>query len=118
MSLDEEPLSPIPEELFEKHKAPSGHVNLTDGSNNRLIVLSQNLLPFCFTTSTSVKMRNELLDHLITLLQGTEKTILTLNCYKPLSNTGLAALVTNATKNINSQLDIINADFQQHCRQD
>ena len=40
VSSDKEPLSPIPEELFEKYKAPSTNVNLTDGYNNLRIVPS------------------------------------------------------------------------------
>ena len=58
VSSDEEPLSPTPEELFEKYKAPSTNVNLTDGYHNLGIVPSQTPLPFCFTTSSPVTMRN------------------------------------------------------------
>ena len=75
MSSDEEPLSPILEVLFEKYKALSTNVNLTDGYNNLRIVPSQTSLPFCFTTSSPISMRNELLDYLIRLLERTEKPI-------------------------------------------
>ena len=64
MSLDEEPLSPTPEELFEKYKAPSTNDNLTDEYNNPWIIPSQTPLLFGLTTSNPVMMRNELLDHL------------------------------------------------------
>ena len=40
VSTDEEPLFPVQEELFEKYKAPSTNVNLTDGYNNLQIVPS------------------------------------------------------------------------------
>ena len=117
MSSDEEPLSPIPEKLFEKYKAPSTNVNLTDGNNNLHIVLSQTPLPFRFTTSSPVRMKNVSLDHLIRLLEGNEKPILTLNSHKRLSNEELAAIVRNATKNVDSQLNTIHVYFQQHRRQ-
>ena len=67
MSLDEEALSPVAKELFEKYKAPSTNVNVTDAYNNLRIVPSQIPLPFHFTTSSPVTMRNESLDHLIRL---------------------------------------------------
>ena len=114
MSSDEEPLSRIPEELFEKYKTPSTNVNLTDRYNNLQIVPSQTSLLFRFTTSSSVTMRTESLDHLIRLLEGTEKLILTPNSHKPLSNKELAAIVRNATKNVDSQLNTIHTNFQQH----
>ena len=56
-------------------------------------------------------MRNESLDHLIRLLEGTEKPILTSYSHKPLSNEKLAAIVTNATNNVDSQLDPIHTNF-------
>ena len=62
-------------------------------------------------------MRNESLDHLIRLLEGTEKPILTPNSHKPLSNKELAAIVRNASKNIDYKLDTSHANFQQHCHQ-
>ena len=114
MSAYEEPLSPIPEELLEKYKASSTNANLTNGYNNLRIVPFQNPLLFLFTTSSPVTTRNELLDHLITLLEGTKKPFVTPNSHKPLSNKDLAAFVRNATKNVNSQLDTIHTNFQQH----
>ena len=102
MSSDKEPLSPTRGELLEKYKAPSTNVNLTDRYNNLRILPSQTPLPFCFTTSSPVTMRNEYSDHLIRLLEGTEKPILTPNSHKPLSNEELAAIVRNATKNVDS----------------
>ena len=107
VSSDEEPLSPIPEELFVKYKAPSNNVNLTDWYRNLRIVPSQTPLPFSFTTSSPVTMRNESLDHHLRLLEEAEKPILASNSYKPLSNKGLAAIVRNATKNIDFRLDTI-----------
>ena len=83
VSSDEEPLSPSAGEIFEKYKAPSTNVNLTDGYNNLQIVPSQNPLLFHFTTSSSVTMRNKSLDHLVKLLERTKKTILTPNSHKP-----------------------------------
>ena len=62
-------------------------------------------------------MRNESLDYLIRLLKGTEKPILISNRHKLLSNEELAAIVSNATKNVDSHLDTIHTNFQQHCRQ-
>ena len=59
MCSDEELFSPIREELFEKYKAPSTNVNLTDMYNNLLIAQSQTQLPFCFTTSSPATIRNE-----------------------------------------------------------
>ena len=102
MSSDEEPLSRIPEELFEKYKTPSTNVNLTDRYNNLQIVPSQTSLLFRFTTSSPVTMRNELLDHLISLLEGTEIPIPIPNSHKLLSNKELGAMVRNATSNIDS----------------
>ena len=58
-------------------------------------------------------MRNEWLDYLIRLLEGTEKPILIPNSHKLLFNEDLAAIVRNATKTLNSQVDMINANFQQ-----
>ena len=114
VSSDEEPLSPIPEQLFENYKTPSTNVNLTDWYNKVQIVPSQTLLPFCFTTSSPVTMRTESLDHLIRLLERTEKPILIPNSHKLLANKDLAAILRNATKNIDAQLDTIHANFQQH----
>ena len=117
MSSDKEPLSPIPEELFEKYKATSTHIKLTDGYNKLRIVPSQTPLLFRFTTSSPSTMRNESLDHLIRQLEGTEKPILTQNSHKPLYNEELAAIFRNATKNVDSQLDTFHSNFQQHRRQ-
>ena len=114
VSSDKESPSPIPEELFETYKAPSTNVNLTDVYKNLWIVPSQTPLLFRFTTSSPVKMRNEFLDHLTRLLEGIEKPILTPNRHKQLSNEDLAAIVRNANKNVNSQLDTIQVTFQQH----
>ena len=69
VSSDEEALSPVPEKLFENYKAPSTIVNLIDGYNNLRIVPSQSPLPFRFTISSPVMIRNECLDHLIRLLE-------------------------------------------------
>ena len=117
VSPDEEPLSPILEELFGKYKAPSTNVNLTGGYNNLRIVPSQTPLQFRVTTSSPVTMRNESLDHLIRLLEWTEKPILTPNSHKQLSNEELAAIIRNVIKNVDCQLDTIHANFQQHRRQ-
>ena len=117
VSSDKELLSAILEELFEKYKARSTDINLTDVYNNLQIVLSEHTLPFCFTTSSSITMRNELLDSLIRLLEGMEIPILTPNSHRPFSNKDLAVIVRNATKNVDSQLDTIHANFQQHCRE-
>ena len=117
VSLDKELLSSILNKLFEKHKAPSTNVNLADGYNNLQIVPSKHALPFRFTASSSVTMRNKLLNSFIRLLEGTETPVLTPNRHKLLSNEELAAIVRNATKNIDSQLDTIHANLQQHCRQ-
>ena len=68
VSLEEEPLSPIADELLENCKAPSSNVNLTDRYNNLEILPSQTPLAFCFTTSSPVTMRNESLDYHIRLL--------------------------------------------------
>ena len=111
VSADEEHRPPIPEELFEKYKVPSTNVNVTDRYNNLRIVLSQTPLPFRFTTSSTVTMRNESLDHLIRLLQGTKKPILTPNSHKPLSNEERAAIVRNAIKNIDCHLHTIHTNF-------
>ena len=83
MSAAEEPLSLMPEELFAKVKALSTNGNLTDEYNNLRIVPSLTTLPFRFTTSSHVIMRNESLDHHIRLLEGTEKPMLTPNSHKP-----------------------------------
>ena len=56
-------------------------------------------------------MRNAFLDSLIRLLKGTEKAILTLKSHKLLYDKELAAIIRNATKNVNSQLDTMNANF-------
>ena len=112
VSSDEEPLSPVQEKVFKKYEAPSTNVNLTDRYNNLRIVRSQTPLRFRFTTSNPVMLRNEGLDHLIRLLEGTKKPILTTNTHKPLSNQELAAIVRNATKNVDSQLDTIHPNFQ------
>ena len=117
MSSDEEPLSPMLEELFENYKPSSINVNMTDGYNNLWIVLSQKTLPFHFSTSSSIMMSNESLDYLNRLLEGTEKPILTLNSQKPLSNEDCAAIIRNATKNDDVQLETIYENFQQHRRQ-
>ena len=117
VSSDEEPLSPIPEELFEKYNASSTNVNLTDGYNNLRIVQSQTPLAFRFTTSSPVTIRNESLDHCMRLLEGNVIPILIPNSKKPLSNEELAAIVRNATKNVDFQLDTIHTNFQQHRRQ-
>ena len=117
VSSDEEPLSPIPEELFVKYQAPSTNINLTDGYNNLRIVPSQTQLPFRFTTSSPVPMRNESLDYVIRLWEGTEKPVLTLHSHKPLSNEELAAIIRNATKTVDSQLNTIHPNFQQYCCQ-
>ena len=61
-------------------------------------------MPFCYIL-------------LISLLEGTVKPILTQSSDKPLSNEDLAAIVTNATKNVDSQFHTIDANFQQHHRQ-
>ena len=114
LSTDEEPLSTILEELFEKYKAPSTNVNLTDGNNTLRIVPFLTPLLFRFTRSSLVTMRNGSLDNLIRLLEETEKPILTLNSHKPFSNTELAAIVRNATKNVDIKLDTIHANVQQH----
>ena len=98
MSLDEEPLSSIPGELFEMYKAPSTNVNLTDTYKNLQIALSQNPLPYHFTTSSSVRMRNEFLDPLRALLVGTQKPVLTPNRCKLWSNKELVAIGRNLTK--------------------
>ena len=117
MSSDKEPLPSIPEELFEKYKASSTNVNLTDRYKSQWIVPSQNPLLFCFTTSSPVTVRNESSDHLLRILEGTEKPIVTRNSHKPLSNEERAAIIRNATKNVHSQLDAIHANFQQHRHQ-
>ena len=117
VSSHEKPLSPIPEERFKKYKAPSTHVNPTDAYNNLRNVPSQTFLPFRFSTRSPITMRNELLDHIFSLLEGTEKPILIANSDKPLSNEEPATIVRYATKNVDSQLYTIDANFQQHSRQ-
>ena len=111
VSSDEEPLSPIPEELVIKYKAPSTNAKLTDAYHNLHVVLYQTPLPFRFTTSSSIAMRNESLDYLVRLLEETEKPILTPDGNKLLSNEKLAAIIRNATKNDYTKLDIIYAIF-------
>ena len=111
VSSDDEPLTPITEERFDMYKGLSTNINLTDVYNNVRIVLSQNPLAFHFPASSLITMRNKLWDHLIRHLEGTEKAILTLNGHKPLSNEELTAIVRNATKNIDFQLDAIMANF-------
>ena len=111
VSYDKEPLSSIPGELFEKYKATSTNVNLTDRCNKVQIVPSQNPLPFRFTPSSPVTMRHELLDHLIRLLEGTENPILIPNSHKPLSNQELAAIIRNTTKKINIKIETIHVNF-------
>ena len=49
--------------------------------------------------------------------RGTEKPILIPNSHKPFSNKELAAIVRNANKNVDSQLDTIHANFRQYCCQ-
>ena len=117
VSLKEKHLSPIPKELFKKYKALSTNVSITYGSNNLWKVPSQTPLYFRFTTSSPISMRNELLAYLSRLLEGTEKPILTPHSHKLLLNIELAAIVRNAIKNINSQLDIIHYNIQQYCHQ-
>ena len=114
MSSVEEPLSLMPEDLLEKYQGTSTNVNLTDGYNNLQIVTSQTPLPFRFTTSSHDTMRNECLDYLMRLLKGTEKPIVTPNSHKPLSNEELAAIIRNATKTVDSQLNTIHPNFQQY----
>ena len=53
-SSNEDPLSSIPEELFEKYKVPSTNINLTDRDNNLQVVLSKTTLLFHFNTSVMV----------------------------------------------------------------
>ena len=108
---DEGPLSPIAEEIFVKYQVHSTNGNLTDGYNNLQIVPSQISLPFCFTTSSPVTMRNKSQDYLIRLLEGTEQPILLLNSDKLLSNEELPAIVRNGAKKVNSTLDMIHS----HC---
>ena len=117
VSSDEEPLSAITEELFENYIAPPTHVNLIDGYNNLRIVLSQNPLLCRFTTSSPITMRNVSLDHLIRLLQGTEKPVLTRNSKNPLSNEELAPIVRKATNKVDCRLNTVHANFKQHRRQ-
>ena len=85
--------------------------------NNLRIAPFEALLPFRFTTSSTVIIRNKSLDHCITLLEGTEKPILTLNSHMPLSNKELAAIVRNASNNVDTQLNTIHANFHSHRRQ-
>ena len=117
MASEEETLSTIPKELFEQYKAPSINVNLTDGNNNLRIVPSQIILLFCFTTRRPVVIRNGSLYHLIRLLEGTEKPILTVNCHRLFSNEELAAILRNATKNVDNKLNMIHVNFQNRRRQ-
>ena len=62
-------------------------------------------------------MRNESLDHLIKLSEGTEKPVLTPNSNTPLFKEELAAMVRNATTIVVSQAKRIHSNFQQHCCQ-
>lgn len=112
MSLGEEPLSPIPEEFFEKYKAPTTSVNFTKSYNTAQILQYQTLLPFRFTTGSPVTMRNEFLDYLIRIFLGTQKTILRLNGYELLSNTDVAAIVRYAAKNVDTKLAYLHTTFQ------
>ena len=115
MSSDEEPLSPILEELFEKYKAPSTNVNFTNTYYKLRVVQSQVPFPFHFTTSSPVTIRNESLQYLIRILEESEKPILTSNSRKLLSNEELTAIIGNATKNVDTNLDTIHANFHQPC---
>ena len=117
VSSDEDLLCLILEKLFERYKALSTNVNLTNGYNQLPIGPSHTPLPFRFTTSSPVTMRNESLDYLIELLEGTENPIGIQNSHKPLSNEKLAAIIRNATKYIVCELTTIHANFQQHCHQ-
>ena len=62
VSSDEEPLSSILEKLFEKYKDNSTNINPRGGYHTLQVVPSQTLLPFHFTTSSPLTMRNKLLD--------------------------------------------------------
>ena len=117
VSTNKEPQSTILEKPFQKYKASSTNSNLTDGYYSLWIVLYQTTLVFCFTTSSTVTIRYELLDYLIRQLEGTEKPILTANSYKPLSKKILAAVVRKAIQNVQSQFDAIHTNVQQHYRQ-
>ena len=116
-SSNEYHLSPVPKELFVNYQVPSANINLTNVYNKLRIVLYQNPLPIGFTTSSPVTMGNESIYHLMALLEGTKKPILTGNSRKPLYNEELAAIVRNATKKVDSQLATIRTNFQWHCYQ-
>ena len=58
-------------------------------------------------------MKNKCLDYFIKLLDITEMPTLTANTYKPISNKEIPPIVGNATKNIDSHLGKIHANFQQ-----
>ena len=116
MSSDEQSLSSMPEELFENYKAPSANVNLTDRYNNLWIELFQIPLPFRFTARNAVTIRNVLLDLLMRLLQGIEKPIVTPDSHMPWSNKELAAVIRNATENVDYQLHTIHINSQQNRR--
>ena len=68
LSSDEEPVSPMGEELFEKNKALTTNAKLTYGYYNLWLVPCQTSLAFCFTISSPVKMRQDSLTNLIRLL--------------------------------------------------
>ena len=117
VSSDKEHLSSLLEELFNNYKAHSINVNLQDGCNNLRMGPAHTLLPFHFTSNSILTITNKLLDHLITLLERTEKPILTQNSHKPLSKQDFATIVRNRTKNVDFQLDSIVTYFQHYCRQ-
>ena len=117
MTFEQKSLSSILDKLFEKDKAPSTNVNLTDRYNNLQMVLSDHTLLFLFTTSSTVTIRNQSLHEFIRLLEWIEKPILTRNSYKPLTNKKLAAIVSNTGNNVDTELHTIYANFQLHHRQ-
>ena len=102
VSSVEAPLSLISGQLFVKFTALCTNVSMIDRYYNLQLVLSQTLLLFRFTTSSTVTIRNEFLDFLIRLWEGTEKPMVILNSHKPLSNEELAVIVRIATKNVDS----------------
>jgi hypothetical protein len=119
-SSEEDSLSPIPEELFEKYKAPPTKVNLSDGYYNLRLNPSKNIHNYGYVPKDKnepVTMTSEFSNYLIKLLEETKTPILTPNSHKPLTNEELAAIVRNATRNVDSQLDDIHVKFQQHRRQ-
>ena len=105
-------LSLILEQLFEKYKASSANVNMTDGCTTLSVVSSQAQFTFCYTTSSPIVMRNEWWDSFIRLLKWTHKRILTWNSHKLLSNGELVAIVRNANKNIYTKLHNVHTNFQ------